>query len=561
MEQPSTSKRARVDSSDDSDNFKIEMESDVDFDLQSDEETYILEASSNLHKRKKKPNPDHENPNINWRDTHTPAKNIQFTGKPGIKIEFSSNDPILFFDAIANSEFYDFMTTEINNGAIEYIMQSTVKKNTAMELKDVSVEEFKKWLGILLHMGTIRLNRTAKYWKSHNLFNITGITQHMTHKRFNFILRMLNFNHDPKRFDCFDKIRPLINFFNSRMNEIYEPKKNLYIDESFLLWRGKFMFQHKMVDNRFVSGIKMCTLTELDGLAMQIALFRGRRLRKKYYGNSVVNKLMEKMNGVGRSVYMDSYFSSVLLTDSLLRKNTYVTGFMEKHRLFNPEGVVQKELQIGESVSQYGDNGLCVTKYKNEDEEVLAISSEFDGNLTETTNYFGKSVMEPKMMAEYKKRVDGANCDYKDQLLSYYSCELIFIPWQQKLAIHIFQMMLLNAFYLYRLHTKENISLYDFRLAIIEKLIGPVAKPSVSSTFDIHLPKFLDEENLKKRKRRDCKYCFNNFRVKKSSMFVCFECPDTPTFCLQPCFRLYHKYIRDCQEGEEEETNQINPDS
>lgn len=50
--------------------------------------------------------------------------------------------------------------------------------------------------------------------------------------------------------------------------------------------------------------------------------------------------------------------------------------------------------------------------------------------------------------------------------------------WYKKLGIHIFQSMLVNAHYLYNLRSEQKKSLYDFRLEVIDGLLG---SPSVSS--------------------------------------------------------------------------------
>lgn len=39
------------------------------------------------------------------------------------------------------------------------------------------------------------------------------------------------------------KVRPLINYFNNKMNSIYYPKKELLLDESMVLWRGRLFFR------------------------------------------------------------------------------------------------------------------------------------------------------------------------------------------------------------------------------------------------------------------------------------------------------------------------------
>lgn len=61
------------------------------------------------------------------------------------------------------------------------------------------------------------------------------------------LFRALHFSHNPKEgelapLNILHKIQPLINYFNSKMEDIYELSKNLSIDESMVLWKGRLIF-------------------------------------------------------------------------------------------------------------------------------------------------------------------------------------------------------------------------------------------------------------------------------------------------------------------------------
>lgn len=89
-------------------------------------------------------------------------------------------------------------------------------------------------------MGTIKLNRLEDYWKTSKLFNIPFFLENMSRNRFMLLFRALHFSRNPQEGEVaplsrLHKIQPLINYFNSKMEEIYEPSKNLSIDESMVL--------------------------------------------------------------------------------------------------------------------------------------------------------------------------------------------------------------------------------------------------------------------------------------------------------------------------------------
>lgn len=197
----------------------------------------------------------------------------------------------------------------------------------------MTVEEMKIFLGLLLHMGTIRLNRLNDYWKTHQLFNIPVFRSKMSRDRFLVILRCLHFSknpeeHQPIPADRLFKIRPLVDYFNNKMNEIYYPGKNICIDESMVLWRGRLFFRQYIKNKRHKYGIKLYMLTEPDGIILKFAVYTGALdiLGGRGHATNVVLHLLEEKFNCGHSVYLDNFYNSVDLAAKLLEKDTYCTG-------------------------------------------------------------------------------------------------------------------------------------------------------------------------------------------------------------------------------------------
>jgi hypothetical protein len=61
------------------------------------------------------------------------------------------------------------------------------------------------------------------------------------------------------------------------MNEIFEPTKNLSLDESMILWRGRLIFQQYIKNKKHKFGVKMFMLTESWGLIHKIMIYSGQR--------------------------------------------------------------------------------------------------------------------------------------------------------------------------------------------------------------------------------------------------------------------------------------------
>lgn len=90
--------------------------------------------------------------------------------------------------------------------------------------------------------------------------------------------------------------------------------------------------------------------------------------------------------------------------------------------------------------------------------------------------------------------------DYHDQMLAYYPCRRKTLRWYKKLGIHVFQTMLLNSYYMYNSQNENKMSPYDFRLNIIEQLLG---QPPIRNVKATHLPNFGKKMNAEKRREGD----------------------------------------------------------
>lgn len=489
------------------------------------------------------PSPNYSLPD--WTYDKVSIENFQFSKTTGLLVNVdNSTDPIDYFTLLATDEFFDMLCTRANNHAIELISVGSGEEPRIARWKDVVPAEMKTFLGLLFHMGTIKINRINDYWKKHYMFNLQCFSSFMSRNRFLLILRALQFedteSQEPRT--QLGKIMPLINFFNNKMEEIYYPPRELSIDESMVLWRGRLKFRQYIKGKRHKFGIKLYVLCEPSGIALKIIVYAGSadpELSGSQHTDKVVLALLAGKLDAGHSIFMDNYYNSVQLTKKLLQRNTYVTGTLRANRKGNPAEIVKKKLKKGELVAQYNSQGICIVKWKDR-REILAISSEYSAEMQNVITQRGQEKIKPVLINRYNEFMAGV--DHCDQMLSYYSCEHKTLIWYKKLAIHIFQVMLLNSYYLYKRGNPSNKkSLYDYRLSVIEKLLGsPPAEPLPRVKIS-HLPELCPKgEGGGRVKRRRCQVCWDTKKERKDSIYFCPLCPSQPGLCLSPCFRVFH---------------------
>lgn len=249
---------------------------------------------------------DTANNSVIWSDVSTEMEQFPFLGEKKLLFPVPPDaKPIDFLNMIADNGFYGKIVDETNAYARDLFLSETTKERSRIcDWKDVSTEELRTFFGLMLHMGTIQIKRMGDYWKKDPLFNFTCFSSHMSRNRFLLILRSLHFvsnpkENDPEPEDRLYKVRFVVDYFNSKMAEIYAPGKELSLDESMVLWRGRLFFRQYIPGKRHKYGIKLYVLTEPNGLLLNTLVYTG--AVEDVGGNShsanVVLKLMEgKLN-------------------------------------------------------------------------------------------------------------------------------------------------------------------------------------------------------------------------------------------------------------------------
>lgn len=535
-------------SDDEEDPFSNDSEDDPDYNQStasnSSDEDEVMDVPANVPPQLQLvPNDEQIS---DWNYAEVPPRIFPCTKRAGLLVNVNNPEaPLDYFNLFATDEFIDMLCTRANRHAIDLIALGKGEEPRISRWVNVTPVELRRFLGLLFHMGTIKLNRVNDYWKKHYLFNLQCFSAVMSRNRFLLILRALQFEDMDTQVPLtqYGKIKPIIDFFNDKMREIYYPKRELSIDESMVLWRGRLSFRQYVKGKRHKFGIKLYALCEPTGLVQNLIVYTGSsnpELTGTGHTSKVVLSLMKDYLDNGHSLFMDNYYNSVPLTKKLLDHNTYVTGTLRSNRKDNPAEVVKKKLKKGELIVQFNSEGMCVVKWKDR-REILAISSEYNANMQNITSRRGQDTLKPNLIHKYNQFMAGV--DHSDQMLSYYTCEHKTIVWYKKLAIHLFQIMLLNSYYLYKQgHFNNCKGFYEFRLSVIESLVGP--PPSVPViTEKIHLPQLCPRsEGSNRVKKRKCQACKENENARKDSIYYCPLCPNQPGLCLDPCFRMFHKY-------------------
>lgn len=474
--------------------------------------------------------------------------NLHFTQLNAFYGQPEGTDPIDYFNFFFDESLLNMICDETNKQAERiFTSEKTRESSRITEWRELKVDELKIFLGLLFHMGTIPLSRVQDYWKKDRLFSIPIFGEQMSRNRFLLIMRCLHFTSDTESQDPLFKIRKVIDYFNEKMKNCYYPAKELSLDESMILWRGRLYFRQFIKNKRHKYGIKLYMLTEPDGLILKFRVYAGGKdtdVTGKGHAEKVVMQLLrEKLNN-GHAVYMDNYYNSFHLAKNLLNEKTYCTGTLRKDLKDNPKEVIQARIKKGENVSRFRE-AVHVGKWKDK-RDVVYITTEYNEKMVPVTNKRGQTKDKPEAIARYNDFMSGV--DRQDQLLSFYPCERKTVRWYLKVAIHTFQLLFINSFKIYNKYSGQTkMRLYDYRLSVINSLLPEknVSTPGPSrsrSAEQRHKPSRIVEKSSKgKIKRKQCRQCYKS-KQRKDSYWHCLLCTDQPGLCVE-CFDDYHAQL------------------
>ncbi|CAG5051313.1 unnamed protein product [Parnassius apollo] len=109
------------------------------------------------------------------------------------------------------------------------------------------------------------------------------------------------------------------------MNDLICAQKELSLDESMILYRGRLLFRQYIKNKKHKYGMKLYMLTEPDGLVLRLHLYGGSAdiTCGKGHTVKVVLHLLKDFVEKGHSVYMDNFYNGYNLAAKLLTHKTY----------------------------------------------------------------------------------------------------------------------------------------------------------------------------------------------------------------------------------------------
>ncbi|XP_073412484.1 protein lin-9 homolog isoform X2 [Dendrobates tinctorius] len=484
----------------------------------------------------------------------------EFTGSSGIKFGTARLRKIDFFKIYFTDSFIELMVTQTNLYAQQFITHNPTSVYAQLHRwTPVTAAEMMRFWGLLLKMGLWKKLSIRDNWSADFLYHTFIFHAAMSRARFEAILRFLHYNDNTKcppredpSYDYLFKVRPLIEHFSAKFTEAYTPEKRISVGESLVNFKRGLHSCQTLPRERARYGVKMHKLCEsTSGYVCNFRIYerKGSRVGAPGcppflgIGGKIVWDLVQPHLDHGYHLYLDHFYTSVPLLKYLASRGTAACGIVRANQSGLPDGLRGQRLGSGESQAMCSDNVVCV-RYK--DKREVHVFTTIHGNSTTAVSVHGAETHVPVCVQECSKYMGGV--DLSDEVLEPYSATWQMKLWYKKLAVHIVQIALYNAYVLSRSAGHQGTFL-EFQEAVIRHLLlgDPEEEtPSMSSGTEAtrivpgqHFPSKVPQTGKVGRSQKRCRVCSKN-GIRKDTSYQCNTCPVKPGLCMRDCFRIYH---------------------
>ncbi|XP_049780398.1 piggyBac transposable element-derived protein 3-like [Schistocerca cancellata] len=415
-----------------------------------------------------------------WRDKHIETRNCEYRYSEGPMEE-------LFQDCLTATDVFIFILKPIVE---DIIFQSNLYATQKGKILNLKEHELFAFLGINLFMGYHKLPSWKHYWSACDDLGISIVKRCMSRDRYDFILSNLHLNDNTKiperNTDKLYKIRPPLTALNKQFMSIYRGTRELSIDESMIVFKGRSSIKQYNPLKPIKRGYKLWAICDKKGYTLNFEVYQGRNetLEKDFegygLGERVVLKLSKPYWGQYRKLYFDIFFTSIPLLEKLKSVNTFACGTIRTNRKGLPANL-PKEKCLKRGESNHRVSSLDLTVFQWRDNKVVYFASNFHGTEQSVVSRKQKdgtsmTIPCPAIVCDYNKNMGGV--DHADRLRSAYGLDRRSKKWWHRLLWGAIEISFVNAYVIFSdLHGA--LPLLEFRRAVALGLMNEQQVPNL----------------------------------------------------------------------------------
>ncbi|XP_026728124.1 piggyBac transposable element-derived protein 4-like isoform X2 [Trichoplusia ni] len=431
-------------------------------------------------------------------------------------------------------------------------------------------------------LGIVKMPTIVSCFSVDPLLKTEVFRRIFTRRRYEMLIRALHFvdsnpvvdNSNPSNtgarcYDRLHRLRPIITHLNSRFQSNYVLDKNICIDESLTLWKGRLNFKQYIRTKASKFGIKTFELCEAStGYLWSFIVYTGKQSATELEqspgvlkSTAVVMKLIGPLLNKGYRLFMDNWYNSPLLARFLKLNGTDCVGTLRPSRRDVPLIVNKAPLKRGEFIARHsGDVSILAWQDKKRVTMISTCHGAYTALPTVPTRPPSRPVpFKPQVVLDYNKFMGGV--DMKDQMLEPYLLERKrCAKWYMKLFKRLINVSILNSRTLLQSSTKKHHDHLAFRLHLVDYILQkhlshcPLSRSHTASISrslhqqpdrfirSTHWPVLLEPTESSIARNRNfakrCVVCLQNGLKSQKTPYCCESCK--VPLCIKDCFKAYH---------------------
>ncbi|XP_029926608.1 piggyBac transposable element-derived protein 4-like isoform X3 [Myripristis murdjan] len=484
---------------------------------------------------------------------------------PGVQppLNIGNPSPIEIFTHFFDVEVLKVLCKHTNMKA-----ERNLEKGKKFVWTEISPQEMKKYLGMLLYMAVLHLPKVRDFWRKDSIFHLAFPATVMPRDRFLAIysnLHMSNPSEDAendrkigtKDYDPLHRVRPLYDMLRTQCMTVYHPRQHIAVDERMVATKARLSIKQYMKAKPTKWGLKFFVVADVNGYTIDYRLYTGKSKFASGKGLpfDVVTSLVNKdFLGSGYIVYCDNYYTSPELFRHLSRQGFGACGTYRQGHVGVPspeENAVDKRSPRG-TIRWIRDGDLLFVKWIDTREVSICTNvhpvytgeSVLRWQKTADRGNERVTIPRPTAITEYNKYMGGV--DTSDQMLWTNSVHRKTRRWTMTVFQHLLDVAITNSYIIHKEIRKSQQRGYmtrqTFQEQLCAQLLGvPLNARPVRTPSQGHFPVPVsdgqghDRSQRASMGRQRCTLC------KRSTPWRCGKCG--VGLCLQldrNCFRMYH---------------------
>lgn len=501
---------------------------------------------------------------INTNILNPAPPHFKFLGVPGCTFNAENFEVLDYFELFFDNDLVNLLVTESNR------YEEQQARRSSNVLSPITTDEMHIFLCINIMQEIIRKPGERMFWTTREIFTTPIFPKLMSLRRYLHIKKNLHFSnnetYDPQTHPNpkLNKIWQIYETINEKFSTLYIPERDISVDESLLLYKGRLGWVQYIPVKRSRFGIKMYMLCESKTeylYSFIIYTGKGTIISQKYKDmpmtSQVVLLLADSLLDMGYCITTDNYYTSPQLADFLTSKKTDTYGTLRSNRKDLPQEFAKTKTKKGESLA-FQRKKLMVMKWHDK-KEICLLSTIHNPEKVPTVkkDNEGNTVMKPKLVVDYNNTMGGID-RLDQQLHDYQIAKKRGKKYYKKIFMHILDLVISNSFILYKKNegTLDNL---EFRSLLVEKMIEKyhsstnikkIGRPKHSGPLRLrerHFPDFIPSTEKKAVVYRQCTVCCSKKdkkgkKIRKETRYMCSDC--NVGLCVVPCFKIYHTELK-----------------